>query len=140
MIKLNRLLRPLGILVAGTLLIIVSVPTTAVAVSGRGFAQLLLPKFSNTMQGTPTAPPVPREMRAIRAADLRRDLFAMASPAMRGREGGTLDELVASIWVAEQYAKIGLEPAGENGTWFQWFNIVRTRVSSNLTCATVRTS
>lgn len=72
---------------------------------------------------------VPRAISAIREADIRRDLFAMAAPAMRGREGGTLDEMRASIWVAEQYAKIGLVPAGDNGTWFQWFNIVRTRVS-----------
>ena len=53
----------------------------------------------------------------------------MASPAMRGREGGTLDEIRASLWVAEQYQRIGLEPAGDDGTWFQWFNITRTRVS-----------
>ena len=39
-----------------------------------------------------------------------RALFAMASPAMRGREGGSLDEMVTSVWVAEQYAKLGLEP------------------------------
>jgi hypothetical protein len=68
-------------------------------------------------------------LRLIKEADLRRDLFAMASPEMRGREGGTLDELKASIWVAEQYKRIGLSPAGEDGTWFQWFNITRTRVS-----------
>ena len=73
--------------------------------------------------------PTPRAIREIREADLRRDLFAMASPAMRGREGGTLDELKASVWVAEQYRRIGLEPAGEDGTWFQWFNLTRTRVS-----------
>jgi len=74
-------------------------------------------------------PKVPRAMREIREADLRNDLFAMASPAMRGREGGTLDELRASIWVAEQYRSIGLQPAGDGGTWFQWFNLIRTRVS-----------
>jgi hypothetical protein len=72
---------------------------------------------------------VPAAIREIREADLRRDLFAMASPAMRGREGGTLDEMRASMWVAEQYRRIGLTPAGEDGSWFQWFNIVRTRVS-----------
>ena len=84
-------------------------------------------------------PPTPRAIAAIREADLKRDLFAMASPAMRGREGGTLDELRASIWVAEQYQKLGLAPMGENGTWFQWFNIVRTRVSSTASTATVGT-
>ena len=77
----------------------------------------------------PNPPAVPRAIREIREADLRRDLFAMASPAMRGREGGTLDELKASIWVAEQYKSIGLMPAGDDGTWFQWFNLTRTRVS-----------
>ena len=94
-------------------------------------AALILPAAlaAQASGSLPQDPPVPRALREIREADLKRDLFAMASPAMRGREGGTLDELVASIWIAEQYQKLGLEPAGEGGTWFQWFNIVRTRVS-----------
>ncbi len=83
------------------------------------------------------APAPPRAFAAIREADLRRDLFAMASPAMRGREGGTLDEMRASIWVADQYRRIGLTPAGEGGTWFQWFNITRTRVSVTSSRATI---
>ena len=74
-------------------------------------------------------PPTPRAIAEIREADLKRDLFQMASPEMRGREGGTIDELKASAWVAEQYRRIGLEPAGPDGSWYQWFNIVRTRVS-----------
>jgi hypothetical protein len=81
--------------------------------------------------------PIPRAIREIREADLRRDLFAMASPAMRGREGGTLDELRASVWVAEQYQHLGLSPAGDDGTWFQWFNITRTRVSVTASRATI---
>jgi hypothetical protein len=87
---------------------------------------LTLPTGLTAQRPTPSVPPAIRE---IKEADLRRDLFAMASPAMRGREGGTLDELKASIWVAEQYRRIGLEPAGDDGTWFQWFNLTRTRVS-----------
>lgn len=79
--------------------------------------------------GQPVDSTVPLAIREIREADLRRDLFAMASPGMRGREGGTLDEMRASIWVADQYRRIGLEPGGSDGTWFQWFNITRTRVS-----------
>jgi peptidase M28-like protein len=80
---------------------------------------------------------LPRAIRQIREADLKRDLFAMASPQMRGREGGTLDEMRASIWVAEQYERIGLSPAGDDGTWFQWFNITRTRVSVTASRATI---
>ena len=96
-------------------------------------APLALAAAASTLAAqTPAAwkpPATPRAIVAIREADIKRDLFAMASPAMRGREGGTLDEMAASIWVAEQYRKVGLQPAGDNGTWFQWFNIVRTRVS-----------
>ena len=72
---------------------------------------------------------LPAGYAAIREADLRRDVGEMASPAMRGREGGTIDEMRASMWVAEQYRRIGLKPMGDDGTWFQWFDMTRTRVS-----------
>src|SRR4051812_10250279 len=80
---------------------------------------------------------IPRAYSAIREADLRRDIAAMASPSMRGREGGTLDELRASMWVADQYRRIGLEPLGQDGTWFQWFDMTRTRVSVTASRATI---
>ncbi len=35
-------------------------------------------------------------IRRITEADLKRDLFALAGDEMRGREGGTLDEMAAS--------------------------------------------
>jgi hypothetical protein len=48
---------------------------------------------------------------------------------MRGREAGTLDELRASGWLVEEIRRIGLEPAGEDGTYYQWFNMRRIRLS-----------
>jgi hypothetical protein len=66
----------------------------------------------------------------IRETEIKADLFAMAGDAMRGREGGTLDEMRASIWVADQFLKYGLKPLGDDGTWFQWFNMRRQRVST----------
>jgi len=74
---------------------------------------------------------------AIREADLRRDVGEMAGAAMRGREGGTIDEMRASIWVAEQYRRIGLKPMGDDGTFFQWFDMTRTRVSVTASHASV---
>src|SRR6187549_1429579 len=67
----------------------------------------------------------------IREADLKRDLFALAGDAMRGREGGTLDEMNASVWVAERAREAGLLPAGDNGTYFQFFPLERFRVSAS---------
>ena len=48
---------------------------------------------------------------------------------MRGREGGTLDEMTASVWLAERAREAGLQPAGDNGTYFQFFPLERFRVS-----------
>ncbi|OON67060.1 M28 family peptidase [Hymenobacter sp. CRA2] len=66
---------------------------------------------------------------AIRESDIKRDLFALADDHFRGREGGTLDELKASVWLADQIRAIGLEPAGDDGTYFQFFHLQRTRLT-----------
>ena len=74
--------------------------------------------------------PPPAAMSAIREIDLKRDMYAMAGDAMRGREAGTLDEMRASMWVADQMRAIGLKPMGEDGTYFQWWNMRRLRIST----------
>lgn len=70
---------------------------------------------------------------AIEESTIREDLDALAGDAMRGREAGTIDELRASGWVAERAREIGLEPAGDDGTYFQWFDVRRTRQSATST-------
>ena len=70
---------------------------------------------------------------AITADDLRRDLFFLSSDAMRGRLGATDDELRASVWLAEQARRIGMEPAGDDGTYFQFFPLRRFRLSAEST-------
>jgi hypothetical protein len=71
----------------------------------------------------------PDSINRITEADLKADLFTLASDAMRGREAGTLDEMAASAWVAERARRAGLQPAGDNGTFFQFFPLERFRVS-----------
>lgn len=75
---------------------------------------------------TPVGPPA---MASIDTAQLRRDIFALASDAMRGREAGTLDELRASAWVADRAREAGLAPAGDDGTFFQFWPVRRVRTS-----------
>ena len=77
--------------------------------------------------GAQTQNPIDR----ITEADLKSDIFTMAGDAMRGREGGTLDEMAASVWVAQRAQDAGLLPAGDNGTYFQWFPLERFRVSAS---------
>src|SRR6185312_2739605 len=67
---------------------------------------------------------------SIKEADLKRALYAMADDSMRGREAGTVDEMRASMWLADQFRVIGVKPKGLDGTYFQWWNMLRTRVST----------
>jgi hypothetical protein len=71
----------------------------------------------------------------IREAEIKADLFALAGDDTRGREGGTLDELTASAWIAERARAAGLQPAGDNGTYFQFFPLERFRVSASSSVA-----
>jgi Peptidase family M28 len=76
---------------------------------------------------------LPPALDAIRQADLRTDLYAMAGDHFRGREAGTLDELKASAWLAERARDAGLEPAGDDGTYFQFWSMARVRISATST-------
>ena len=81
-------------------------------------------------QGARPAAKPPAAMSVITEADLKRDLYILGGDAMRGREAGTLDELRASAWIADELKKIGVEPMGDDGTYFQWFNMRRTRLGT----------
>ena len=74
---------------------------------------------------------IPPALAAIDTAQLRRDLYVMASDSMRGREAGTLDELRASAWVADRAREAGLQPAGDNGTYFQFWPMHRLLTTDN---------
>ena len=75
--------------------------------------------------------PTPLAISRIRQQDLKRDLFILAGDSMRGREAGTLDEMRASMWIADQLRAIGVRPAGDNGTYFQWWPMRRARLSTS---------
>jgi hypothetical protein len=84
--------------------------------------------MTNTLLAQTNTPP---GLNLIRAEDLKNDLYALADARFNGRSAGTLDELKASIWVAEKYRSIGLKPAGDDGTYFQYFTMWRNQVADN---------
>ena len=85
--------------------------------------------FIGNAQSRPGAGKSANALSAIRESDIKQDLFALAGDHFRGREGGSLDELKASVWIAEQLRAMGLQPAGDDGTFFQFFHIQRTRIT-----------
>ncbi|MEO8879153.1 MAG: hypothetical protein ABI446_02035, partial [Gemmatimonadaceae bacterium] len=56
---------------------------------------------------------------AISAADLRSRLYLIADDSMRGRLAGSVGDSMATAYIAAEFARDGLTPAGENGGWFQ---------------------
>src|SRR5690242_584775 len=55
----------------------------------------------------------------ITAADLRHRMFLIAHDSMMGRETGSEGNYKAQEYIASEFQRLGLEPAGENGTYFQ---------------------
>ncbi len=96
--------------------------------AGVAFLTACMPPVAASTGSTP-AQGTPPALSAIDTAQLRRDLYALASDAFRGREAGTLDELRASAWEADRAREAGLQPAGDDGTYFQFWPMRRIRTS-----------
>ena len=60
---------------------------------------------------------------AIRAEELIRKVQELASPEMEGRSSGTPGEARASDYIAREFRRIGLKPAGDQGGYLQSFEI-----------------
>ncbi len=56
---------------------------------------------------------------ALTPEDLRARLFAIAHDSMMGRAPGDEGNYKATAYIAAEFARFGLLPAGDNGTWFQ---------------------
>src|SRR5437762_4157958 len=69
----------------------------------------------------PPSPSLTQTVAEISANDLRLHVTALASEAMDGRLTGTEGERRATDYVAAVFASLGLEPAGDKGTFFQSF-------------------
>ncbi len=68
---------------------------------------------------SPAPSPTSAPATAITAANLRRRLEIIADDSMMGRESGSEGDFKTAAYVAAEFKKIGLEPAGENGGYFQ---------------------
>jgi Peptidase family M28 len=55
----------------------------------------------------------------ITASDLMTRLYIFAADSMQGREAGTIGNVKGTDYIASELARIGLVPAGDNGSYFQ---------------------
>ena len=56
---------------------------------------------------------------------LRSHFHYLASDALQGRETGEAGNRLAAEYIATQFKNIGLKPIGDNGTYFQNFEVVK---------------
>ncbi|MBX6365069.1 MAG: M28 family peptidase [Gemmatimonadetes bacterium] len=72
----------------------------------------------------------------ITAADLRTRLYQFADDSMAGRRAGELGNFKATEYIAREFARLGLRPAGDAGTYFQtlpYGTLAFDRAASRLT-------
>lgn len=62
-------------------------------------------------------------LHSISSHDLLGYVEELSSPRYDGRLSGTPGYMEAARWVADQLAGWGIRPAGDDGTWFQWFDM-----------------
>lgn len=63
---------------------------------------------------------------AVNADDVRRDIAILAADSMEGRGTGTAGGARAARWLAAEFAKAGLSPAGDSGTFLQQLPLQRS--------------
>src|SRR5215510_13489783 len=56
---------------------------------------------------------------AITAADLMTRVYIFADDSLMGREVGTEYHLKATAYIEREVRRLGLQPGGDNGTFFQ---------------------
>lgn len=60
---------------------------------------------------------------SIRKEDLRADLFFLAGDGMRGRLTATPENALAAEWIKSRFERLGLKPAGPDGSFFHPYNL-----------------
>lgn len=61
----------------------------------------------------------------VTAQDLRTRIYGLAADSMRGREAGTRGGVMATDYIAAEARRMGLQPGGDNGTFFQEVPLVQ---------------
>ena len=62
---------------------------------------------------------------SIQAGDAGRHIGVLADDALEGREGGTRGGRAAAAYVVEQLERLGIQPAGDEGGYYQRFGGMR---------------
>jgi hypothetical protein len=117
----------------------VTIPRSTIGLAALAAAVLLSacasghPSADAGVSGVPATLPLrytgPATTPAITAGDLMTRLYVFADDSMMGREAGTEGHMRGTAYIERELRRMGLEPAGDNGTYFQNVPFISRRFS-----------
>jgi hypothetical protein len=101
---------------------------TAVVVTNAAAAQTALNKYGNPEKHAPRA-----TSQAINSEDLKTRLYIFADDSMEGRQFGRIGNMKGTNYIAGEVKRLGLRPAGDNGTYFQRLPMIQRHFTDKST-------
>ena len=89
------------------------------------FKRLAVLPFALLIAAAPPAPVAAPIAGSAAAARVRSHVEFLADDLLEGRGTGTRGHEIAAAYVASQFRAMGLQPGGENGSWYQWVPLRR---------------
>jgi hypothetical protein len=68
----------------------------------------------------------------IAAGDMRHRVYLLADDSMRGRDTGTPGAAAAARYIASEAERLGLRPAGDDGTYYNRSNLQRRQIDMRI--------
>lgn len=99
--------------------------------------RLLLPVFA-VLLATATRAADADGVPEISPERIKAGVAYLSSDRLEGRGPGTRGEILATEYIADEFKKAGLKPAGERGTYFQSVPLVRVATSPSSTLRAVK--
>ena len=82
------------------------------------------------MAAVKPSPALTKAAETITAADVGRRVHIIADDSMMGRDTPSPGLEKTAQYVADEFKRFGLKPGGENGSWFQRYDIIQARFAS----------
>jgi hypothetical protein len=70
-----------------------------------------------------------KEFHQITSEEMMEWVQKLCSPEFNGRLTGTQEFIASAEWIAGKLKEWGIKPGGENGNYFQWFDMPYTVVN-----------
>ena len=71
----------------------------------------------------------PPSVEGITASNLKSDVYFLASDEMGGRATSSIHNQIASRYLAHRFERLSLNPAGDDGSYLQYFDLVQSELS-----------